>query len=107
MNFNAVRVESRPQAEGRPQKDQAIQQLLRPLRPYLDQPEVTEVTINQPCEIWTKTFHGWMRHEVTDLTGSYLHALATAIIVYNGIQPKSVVSVILPEGQRGSHSHLR
>ena len=101
MNFNAVRVESRPQAEGRPQKDQALQQLLRPLRPYLDPPEITEVTINQPCEIWTKTFHGWVRHEVTDLTGSYLHALATAIIVYNGIQPKSVVSVILPEGQRG------
>jgi type IV secretion system protein VirB11 len=82
-------------------RDQAVQQLLRPLRPYLDQPEVTELTINQPCELWTKTFHGWTRHEVAELTATYLHSLATTIIVYNGIQPKSVVSVILPEGQRG------
>lgn len=89
MNFNAAN------------KDQAIQQLLRPLLPYLEQSEITEITINQPLEIWTKTFTGWTRHEVTELTGSYLNALATSIIVYNGIQPKSVVSVILPGGQRG------
>ena len=82
-------------------RDQAVQQLLRPLRPYLDQPEVTELTVNQPCELWTKTFQGWVRHDVQELTGTYLHSLAIAIIVYNGIQPKSVVSVILPEGQRG------
>lgn len=100
MNFNADK-QARLKVESRPQKDQAIQQLLRPLRPYLDQPEVTELTINQPFEVWTKTFEGWTRHEVTELTGSYLNALATSIIVYNGVQPKSVVSVILPEGQRG------
>ena len=88
-------------AECRLQNDQTVQQLLRPLLPYLERPEITEITINQPCEIWTKTFTGWMRYEVTELTGSYLNALATAIIVYNGIQPKSVVSVILPGGQRG------
>ncbi|MGZ4023292.1 MAG: P-type DNA transfer ATPase VirB11 [Flavisolibacter sp.] len=82
-------------------RDQAVQQLLRPLRPYLDQPEVTELTVNQPCELWTKTFTGWVRHDVQELTGTYLHSLAIAVIVYNGIQPKSVVSVILPEGQRG------
>ena len=98
MNFNGDKTESRLQ------KDKAIQQLLRPLLPYLDQPEITEVTINQPCEVWTKTFTGWTHHEVAELTGTYLHSLATAIIVYNGIQPKSVVSVILPDGQRGQVS---
>lgn len=82
-------------------KDQTIQQLLRPLSPYLERKEVVEVTINRPKEIWTKTFSGWECHEVNELSSSYLHSLATAIIVYNNIQPKSVVSVILPGGQRG------
>lgn len=83
------------------QNDQTVKQLLRPLLPYLEQPEITEITINRPSEVWTKTFTGWARHEVTELTGSYLNALAMAIIVYDGHQPKSVVSVLLPGGQRG------
>lgn len=82
-------------------KDQAIQQLLRPLMPYLEQREVTELTINKPGEVWTKTWAGWTPHEVTELTNTYLQALSTALIVYNHIGPKSVVSVILPDGQRG------
>ena len=82
-------------------RDQTIQQLLRPLRAHLEQVNVTELTINRPGEVWTKTWEGWTRHEVRELNASYLHSLATALIVYNHIEPKSVVSVILPDGQRG------
>ena len=82
-------------------RDQTIQQLLRPLQLYLEQPNVTELTINRPGEVWTKTCEGWTCHEVTELNVPYLHSLATALIVYNHIESKSVVSVILPDGQRG------
>lgn len=85
----------------KPKKDQAVLQLLRPLAKYLDAPEVTEVTINRPAELWTKTFRGWESHQVDELSASYLQALATSIIVFNGVQPKSIVSVVLPAGQRG------
>jgi len=82
-------------------RDQTVQQLLKPLRAHLEQINVTELTINRPGEVWTKTWEGWTRHEVTELTTTYLHSLATALIVYNHIEPKSVVSVILPDGRRG------
>ena len=88
-------------SDNKPKKDQAVLQLLRPLAKYLDAPEVTEVTINRPAELWTKTFRGWESHQVDELSASYLQALATSIIVFNGVQPKSIVSVVLPAGQRG------
>ncbi|RCL02097.1 MAG: type IV secretion system protein VirB10 [Candidatus Tokpelaia sp. JSC189] len=40
-------------------------------------------------------------NQVPKLSISYLQALATSVIVYNGIQSKSHVSVIYPGGYRG------
>ena len=54
----------------KPKKDQAVLQLLRPLSKYLDAPEVTEVTINRPAEVWTKTFKGWEAYQVDELNAS-------------------------------------
>lgn len=82
-------------------KDESLLQLMRPILPYLDREDVTEIAINQPCQVLTKTFAGWDTHDVPALSASYLKALSTAVIVYNGIQPKSRVSVIYPGGQRG------
>ena len=81
--------------------DQTVQQLLRPLLPFLEPHTVTEVTLNQAQELWIKERQGWTRQDVPELTLPYLQSLATALIVYNGLQAKSIVSVILPEGQRG------
>lgn len=87
--------------DSRPGRDQTVLQLLRPLDPFLERPEVTEVSINRPGEVWTKSFEGWTNFDLPALTMGYLQSLATAIIVYNGLQPKSIVSVTLPGGQRG------
>ncbi len=94
-----MKPDSRP--DTRPGRDQTVLQLLRPLAPFLERPDVMEVSINRPGEVWTKTFQGWSSVKVPELTMSYLQSLATAIIVYNGVPPKSVVSVTLPGGQRG------
>jgi len=81
--------------------DQTIIQLLRPLQPYLERSDVTEITVNRPGEIWIKTQLGWHSQAITKLTHSYLQSLTTALIVYNGLQLNSIASVILPGGQRG------
>ncbi|AGF75080.1 TrwD protein [Bartonella australis AUST/NH1] len=84
------------------QKDQAIAQLLRPLDRFLEAEDVIELSICRPGEIWTKTFEGWQVHKMPELTTSFLQTLITAVIVYNGVTPKSVNYVILPGGQRGT-----
>ena len=87
--------------DNKPAKDEQIKQLLRPLADLLEQPEITEVTINCPREVWVKDKQGWSYRAIPELTESYLHSLATAMIVYNELQPKSIVSVLLPGGERG------
>ena len=82
-------------------KDQTVRELLRPLEPWLAKGEVTELTINQPGELWLKTRDSWRLHSAPELSFSYLQSLITALIVYNGLQTKSVASVVLPGGARG------
>jgi len=90
----------KPNAE-RPGRDTALRQLLRPLAPFLAQCNVTELAINRPGELWTRTFTGWDAHEVPELSGDHLHALATAMAVYGGLSLGGLVSVVLPDGERG------
>ncbi|WP_375652517.1 MULTISPECIES: P-type DNA transfer ATPase VirB11 [unclassified Bartonella] len=84
------------------QKDQAVFQLLQPLDCFLEDPSITELSICRPCEVWTKSFKGWQVHSVPELTTTFLQTLITAIIVYNGMAPKSINYVLLPGGQRGT-----
>ncbi len=84
------------------QKDQAVAQLLQPLDRFLEDPEITELSICRPYEIWTKSLKGWQVHNMPELTATFLQTLITAIIVYNGMAPKSINYVRLPGGQRGT-----
>ena len=88
-------------ATERPARDTALRQLLRPLTPFLARTDVTEVAVNRPGELWTRTSTGWAGHEVPELSGAYLHALTTAMAVYCGLPLRSIVSVVLPDGERG------
>ena len=60
----------------KPGRDTALRQLLRPLEPYLARPEVTELAVNQPGELWVRSCEGWTRHDVPELSPEYLDALA-------------------------------
>ncbi|MBX4335917.1 P-type DNA transfer ATPase VirB11 [Bartonella raoultii] len=88
--------------DNRIQKDQAVAQLLQPLDHFLEDPQITELSICRPGEVWTKSFQGWQVHNVPELTTSFLQTLITAIIVYNGMAPQSINYVLLPGGQRGT-----
>jgi len=94
-----------PVAEATPIPDSGrslvLRQLMRPLQPMLQRDDVTEVTINRPNEVWAKTFQGWERFDVQGLTTPALDSLATAMVTFNGMQNRPIVSVVLPDGERG------
>jgi len=90
-----------PVPSARPGNDKALRQLLRPFAPLLARPEVTEIAVNRPGELWTRTQAGWKRYEVPELSSDYLHALTTAMAVFGGLPLRSLVSVVLPGGERG------
>lgn len=74
---------------------------MRPITPILDRPDVTEVAINRPGEILAKTFKGWEHFAVEELAIGKLQALITALSTFNGMQPRPIMSVVLPGGERG------
>ena len=82
-------------------RDTTVNQLMRPIVPHLERPDVFEVTVNRPGELWARTFKGWEMVKIPELTMTYLTSLANAIAVFNGIPLHSIVSVVLPGGQRG------
>lgn len=78
-----------------------VRQLMRPLDVLLAPENVTEVMMNRPGEVWAMTDGEWVRHAVPALTLGKMESLANAIAVFNGMTLQSILSVVLPDGQRG------
>ncbi|STZ01561.1 Type IV secretion system protein virB11 [Moraxella caprae] len=74
--------------------------LLEPIKEILDRPEVTEITINQPQELWYKGFNGWQKQIIEKLTEQKLNNLITAIFSYNNQSEIPIGSLIMPDGSR-------
>jgi len=87
-------------ASSDPGRDTAIRQLLRPLGRFLEDAAVSEIAVNRPGEVWTQGQAGWERHLSAELTGEHLRALSTALAVFNGLPVSSMLSVVLPGGER-------
>jgi type IV secretion system protein VirB11 len=83
-----------------PAKDTALRQLLRPLALLLEDRSVTELALNRPQEAWAMRGGRWERHELLELTADFLRTLTTAVAVYNGLPEESILSAILPDGER-------
>ncbi len=60
----------------------ALRYWLRPVRRYLDQDQVEEVSINRPGEVFVLARDIWTRHEEPVLTFDYCLALARLIATY-------------------------
>lgn len=82
-------------------KEVSAREFLKPFNKFLDIPGATEVAVNKPGQVFVKTFAGWQQHQAPELTYSHLDSLALSLTVLNGIQKKSLNSLILPDGQRG------
>lgn len=77
---------------------------LAPLANLLGRPDVTDIYINRPGEIWSETQAGAIeRHEVAELNETTLHRLARQIaaLTHQGISREHpLLSATLPDGAR-------
>jgi type IV secretion system protein VirB11 len=70
---------------------------------WLEDPDVTEICVNRPFEVFCERQNVWERHEVPDVTQDHLLSLATAIARFvnqdiSDTQP--LLSAVLPGGER-------
>lgn len=76
---------------------------LSPFKQWLDDPEVTEICVNRPNEVFCERAGKWERHEVAELTWRHLLSLATATakFISGEVSDKCpVLSATLPGGER-------
>lgn len=78
-----------------------VRQLLQPLSRFLSDTQVTEIIVNTPGLV--VVYRGSERgsYPVPELSTKYLTALTNALATYNGSALAPVLSVILPDGERG------
>jgi type IV secretion system protein VirB11 len=81
--------------------DIALRQLLRPVAAYMAEDDVREITIPRPGLILTRRQGRWHQHEDATLTFEYLDALVCAMASYNKTNFSPIMSLLLPDGERG------
>lgn len=79
----------------------AIREHLHPVEAILNDPEVVELAINRPGELWTKTRAEWHAQTMPAVTLAWLRSFAAALAAYNRV-PMQSASIIgtLPTGER-------
>lgn len=82
-------------------KSIAVRTFLRPLEPYLQASQVSELAIVRPRELFTREYGAWHQHDCPTLTLDHQQALCNALTVYNGLGHAPILSVLLPDGERG------
>lgn len=81
----------------------ALQHYLVRLRPWLDQPGVTEVCINRPAEVFVEDGIGWRRAEERALDYAWCLGFVRLVAAYTQqrIDPeRPLLSAALPSGER-------
>jgi type IV secretion system protein VirB11 len=76
---------------------------LEPLARWLQDPQVTEIAVNRPAEVWCERACSWERYELAALTLEHLLSLATAIASFCKFDLSDtapILSAILPGGER-------
>lgn len=76
---------------------------LEQIADLLADPDLTEIVVNRPGEVFTEGPTGWIRHERKGLAFSHLMNLATAAAAFTrqDIAPDHpIVSTVLPRGER-------
>ena len=79
----------------------ALERHLKPLLPFLETDGVTEISINNPQEVYVEKNSVFTRHIVKELEIEFLMALASLIAEYNNkVFPHPLLSGSLPGGER-------
>ena len=84
-------------------KATSVRYLLHPLEPFLDDPDITEICVNRPGEVYCERQSAWERHESPVLDLAHCRSLGVAVANYasNEIsESHPILSAVLPQGER-------
>lgn len=84
--------------------DPFLEVYLQPFQEWLEHPDVTELLVNRPGEIWVETPSGMARHEAPLVDDRLLRRLAEQVarISNQGIsRERPLLAATLPDGARG------
>ena len=90
-------------SDGREETRRAVQEQLGTLQAVLDRPDVLEVVINRPGEVWVETRQGWETSPNPSMTFVRLERLAKATAAYAAQafrDERPILSATLPCGAR-------
>jgi type IV secretion system protein VirB11 len=83
--------------------DASVRELMRPFAPLLENPDVTELVINQPQRLLTETYRGWHGYEYRELDFERLMSFAVAVATLSNQEVSAqhpVLSALLPGDAR-------
>ena len=83
--------------------DTALRNFLKPIGGLLADEAITDISINQPGEVWTLSHEGKRVHRIPELSLFHCKQLANTIATFNGkaIDPtRPILSGALPDGER-------
>ncbi len=84
-------------------KDLAVNFLLQPLKPLFDDPEITEICINEPNVVFYEKNGKWGSTQYKELTYDNLLRLGIAVAKFANTdfcETSPIVSAVLPNGER-------
>lgn len=84
-------------------RELALRDKLKHIQPFLDNPDVTEICINKPNEVFVESRAGWECHKIPELSFNTLLQLATLVANFSNQkvnEQDSVLSATLPGGER-------
>jgi len=83
--------------------DATVVEYLKPFRHFLDLPDLNEICVNRPGELFLERSDGWQRVEVPELTFQHCRSLAGAIATLTGQftnENAPLLGAPLPTGER-------
>lgn len=84
-------------------KTASVRYLLRPFGTFLEDPDITEICVNRPGEVYCERCSAWEHREVEALDLDHCHSLAIAIANYSSNEISEghpILSAVLPGGER-------
>ncbi len=84
-------------------RDASVAYHLQLIQPWLAAPDVQEICVNRPAELWCERKGQWERHAVEGLSLAHLHGLAKAVARYNDRDVSFETPLLagnLPQGER-------
>ncbi len=83
--------------------DATVVEYLKPFRGFIDQPDLNEICVNRPGELFLERSDGWQRFDVPALTFQHCRSLAGAIATLTGQftnEHAPLLGAQLPTGER-------